>query len=404
MKSYFCLLVVAISLLFVACGNSTDSSDSATSLPDNAQLASTDAPPLTTLETRDYVVGNEEAYVTILMYGDFQCARCARYARDLEILRTRYPDDVKLIWRHLPDTQTHDKASLAFQAAEAAAAQGKFWDMYALLFANHSEWVNLTLDEFQTKLGEYAVWLGLEVEQFNQEITSGRYLPLIEEYQTQAAELEIVGIPTLLINGEALNDRDDLFGLEGVLRLALLERDFLDGPPSMILEAGIDYQAVIETEKGSIRLDLFEADAPITVNNFVFLAEQGWYNDTTFFLVIPNFYAQAGDPSETGRGYAGYRIFDEHNNGRVFDRAGLVAMAHAVGEVNNASSQFFITMAPLPQREAEWDGQFTIFGEVMEGLEVVQSLTARNAGDPLRFPNPPDGDQIISISIELQTQ
>lgn len=391
----FCALTVALA----SCRTEEEGTNTAADIPVNAELASTNSPPLKTVETRDYTLGPEDAFVNIIMYGDFQCLRCARYARDLEILRQRYPTDVRLIWRHLPDTQSNDKAALALQAAEAAAAQGRFWDMYALLFANQAEWISLTPEAFQEQLRTYANFIGLDGERFTREIAEERYAGLVTEYQEQANELGIVGIPILLINGEPLNDRDDLFGLEGAIQLALLAKRHFAQPPAFTLEEGVDYQAEIETAEGVITLDLFEDHAPQTVNNFIFLAEQGWYDNITFFLVIPAFYAQAGDPSETGRGYPGYRIPDEHQNGLIFDRPGLVAMSHPRGETNSAGSQFFITLNALPNREAEWDGQFTIFGEVVSGFELVQALKARNAGDPLRFPNPPPGDVIIEVHI-----
>jgi cyclophilin family peptidyl-prolyl cis-trans isomerase len=320
----------------------------------------------------------------------------------LEILRSDYPDDLRLVWRQLPDTTNHDKAALAFQASEAAAAQGRFWDMHAVLFTTQNEWIGMSVEEFREQLSRYAETVGLDIEAFNVALDDERYLPLVEEYQLQANELEIVGIPTLLINGEPLSTRDDLFGLNGAIQLALLERRFFDGPPPMTIDTEQDYQAVIETENGTIRIDLFEQDAPLTVNNFVFLAEQGWFDDTTFFLVLPDFYAQAGDPSGTGQGYPGYRILGEHDNGHIFDREGLVAMSHRPGEPDNAGSQFLITLATLPNHETEWDGKYTIFGQVIEGMGVVQGLTVRNQGDPLRFPNPPPGDQILSVRIEAQ--
>lgn len=365
-----------------------------------SELAATPGVGFGTVERRDYILGNEDAFVTIIMYGDFQSPRSARYARDLEILRSQYSDDLRLIWRHLPDTQSNDKSALAFQAAEAAAAQGRFWDMHAILLTTQGEWRNQSSATFQETLIDYARAAGLNVDQFATELASERYLPLVEEYQAQADDLGIVGTPTLLVNGEILSDRDDLFGLNGAVQLALLARRHFDEAPPMTLDTNQDYRAIIRTAKGDIHLDLFEQDAPITVNNFIFLAENGWYDDTSFFLVIPGFYAQAGDPSETGRGYPGYRIPDEHDNGYIFDREGVVAMSHPPGEAQRAGSQFFITYGELPQHAAEWDGQYTIFGVVTDGMAVLRELTPRNPGDPLRFPNPPPGDRIITIEVE----
>lgn len=352
------------------------------------------------VETRDYRLGNEDAPVTIVMYGDFECSRCAQYAQSLEILRQEFSDDVQIIWRHLPDTQSHAKASLALQAAEAAAAQGQFWDMHAMLYINQAEWLELSDGEFRTSLSQYAEFIGLDVTAFDDALDTGKYAGLVEEYQLQADDLGIVGIPTLIINGKPLNDRDDLFGLRGAIHLELLTLEGYDSAPEMTLQEGVDYWAVILTEKGSVEVDLLETQSPTAVNNFIFLVNEGWYNGETFFLVIPDFYAQTGDPSETGRGNAGYFIPGEHDNGLIFDQPGMVAFSHPQGELEKNSSQFFITTAALQNHETEWDGQYTIFGQVISGLNIVKNLTARNPGDPLRFPNPPDGDLIINITIE----
>lgn len=401
-STYLKWLLLAILLtMLVACGGDDDAGE-----PAEIEQSTAPAPVEVTnpideaVEPRDYVLGSDDAFVTIIMYGDFQCARCARYARDLEILRSEYPDDLRIIWRHFPDTTTNDKAALTLQAAEAAAAQGRFWDMHAVLFTTQNEWVDLPEAEFRTTLSEYAAAAGLDIEAFDAALNEETYAPLVEAYQEQATALEIVGIPTLLINGEPLNDRDDLFGLRGAIELALLAQEHFEQSPPLTIDRTEDYYAVIETVQGDMRIDLYEQDAPFAVNNFVFLAEQGWYDNTTFHLVIPGFYAQAGDPSGTGRGNPGYFIPGEHDNGYVFERAGLVALSHPPGELERNGSQFFITYDALPSRETEWDGQYTIFGEVIDGLGVLDLLTPRNPGDPLAFPNPAPGDRIRTIRIE----
>lgn len=397
-----CVLMLMLLIWVAACGsdNNGETADIEQSTAD-APLAITN-PIDETIEPRDYVLGREDAFVTVIMYGDFQCGRCARYARDLEILRAEYPDDLQIIWRHFPDTTVNDKAALALQATEAAAAQGRFWDMHAVLYTTQDEWATQSEAEFVETLFGYAAAAGMDVSAFNAELENETYAPLVEVYQEQAAALGIVGIPTLLINGEPLNDRDDLFGLRGAIELALLEREHFEESPPLTIDRTQDYFAVIETEQGDIRIDLFEQGSPFAVNNFVFLAEQGWYDNTTFHLVIPGFYAQAGDPSGTGRGHPGYFIPGENDNGFIFDRPGRVALSHPPGEPERNGSQFFITYAELPEREAEWDGQYTIFGEVVEGLDVLEALTPRNPGDPIAFPNPAPGDVVRTIRIERE--
>jgi cyclophilin family peptidyl-prolyl cis-trans isomerase len=138
------------------------------------------------------------------------------------------------------------------------------------------------------------------------------------------------------------------------------------------LQDGVDYWAVMCIDAGAIYLDLYEDKAPIAVNNFVFLAQQGYYNNTTFHRVLPGFMAQGGDPTGTGGGGPGYEFEDETDNGLTFDQFGLLAMANAGANTNG--SQFFITYAPTP-----WlDGNHTIFGHVFQGIDVAELLTLRD--------------------------
>jgi len=139
-----------------------------------------------------------------------------------------------------------------------------------------------------------------------------------------------------------------------------------------VLQDGVDYWAVICTAKGPIYVDLLEEESPMTVNNFVFLAQNDYYNNTTFHRVLPGFMAQGGDPTGTGGGGPGYEFGDETDNGLTFDQPGLLAMANAGPGTNG--SQFFITYAPT-----SWlDGGHTIFGRVFQGLDVAELLRPRN--------------------------
>jgi len=163
-------------------------------------------------------------------------------------------------------------------------------------------------------------------------------------------------------------------------------------PPAMTIDPARDYTAVIETEKGNIAVDLFEDQTPVTVNNFVFLAREGYYDNTTFHRVLENFMAQGGDPTGTGTGGPGYRFEDEIVPELTFDQPGLLAMANAGPGTNG--SQFFITFVPTPHL----NGAHTIFGRVTSGLEVAEGLTRR---DPNANPDF-DGDRITTIRINEQ--
>jgi len=159
-------------------------------------------------------------------------------------------------------------------------------------------------------------------------------------------------------------------------------------PPTMQIDPEKYYVATIETEKGDIALELFADKVPVTVNNFVFLAREGFYDETTFHRVIPGFMAQGGDPTGTGMGGPGYTFADEFDPALNHDRVGLLSMANAGPGTNG--SQFFITFAPTP-----WlDGQHTVFGKIIAGVEILGLLSER---DPQTATVP--GDLIKTIRI-----
>jgi len=161
--------------------------------------------------------------------------------------------------------------------------------------------------------------------------------------------------------------------------------------PVMTIDPTKKYIATIVTEKGNIVVELYADKAPLTVNNFVFLAREGFYDNTTFHRVIEGFMAQAGDPTGTGMGGPGYQFADEFDADLTFDGIGILAMANAGANTNG--SQFFITFAATP-----WlNGQHTIFGKVIEGTDVLLSISMR---DPQTATAP--GDLIKTIRIEEQ--
>jgi cyclophilin family peptidyl-prolyl cis-trans isomerase len=171
-----------------------------------------------------------------------------------------------------------------------------------------------------------------------------------------------------------------------------LAQQSYDGPPEMQLEEGAEYHAVFDTEKGRIRARLFSEEAPVTVNNFVFLARDGYFDGTTFHRVIKDFMVQGGDPTGTGTGGPGYRIPDEFGPNLRHDKPGILSMANAGPDTGG--SQFFITYAATPHL----DGRHAIFGEVVEGMDTLNAIRER---DPQRDRQP--GDRIEQVEIE-QTQ
>lgn len=162
---------------------------------------------------------------------------------------------------------------------------------------------------------------------------------------------------------------------------------YSEAPPTVI-EDGVDYQAIFTTTDGEILVDLYEDTAPITVNSFVALARDGYYDKTRFHRVLEGFMAQAGDPTGTGSGGPGFQFDDEESGLTAVDRRGLLAMANSGPNTNG--SQFFITLDA-----ASWlDGLHTVFGEVVEGDDVLSQVDLRDPSAPTNR-----GEELISVVI-----
>jgi len=160
-------------------------------------------------------------------------------------------------------------------------------------------------------------------------------------------------------------------------------------PPAMQIDPKKQYKARMETDKGTMVIELFADKTPTTVNNFVFLAREGYYDGVIFHRVINDFMVQGGDPTGTGRGGPGYKFGDEFHPSLKHDKQGMLSMANAGPGTNG--SQFFITHGPTPHL----NGKHTVFGQVVEGLDVLMSIPARDPGNT----NAP-AVKIISVKIE----
>jgi peptidyl-prolyl cis-trans isomerase B (cyclophilin B) len=138
--------------------------------------------------------------------------------------------------------------------------------------------------------------------------------------------------------------------------------------PEMQIDSEKTYRVKMETNRGAIELDLYPEHAPMTVNNFVFLCREGFYDGIVFHRVISDFMIQGGDPTGTGRGGPGYMFGDEVDGNPLIHERGVISMANAGPNTNG--SQFFITHSPQPHL----NGNHTVFGKVVEGLEVVDTI------------------------------
>ncbi|MGO9138210.1 MAG: peptidylprolyl isomerase [Syntrophales bacterium] len=151
-------------------------------------------------------------------------------------------------------------------------------------------------------------------------------------------------------------------------------------PPEMQIDLAKRYKAFIETSRGDIELELYPQHAPKTVNNFVFLAKEGFYDDVSFHRVIKNFMIQGGDPTGTGRGGPGYKFVDELKENPLKHETGVISMANSGPNTNG--SQFFITHSPQPHL----NGRHTVFGKVVSGQDVVDAIQ--------------QGDKILRVKVQ----
>ncbi len=158
-------------------------------------------------------------------------------------------------------------------------------------------------------------------------------------------------------------------------------------PPEMVIDPKKKYVAKFAMPQGDFEVELYADMVPMTVNNFVFLARDGFFDGVTFHRVIRGFMAQSGDPTGTGRGGPGYRFADEFHPKLKHDREGILSMANAGPNTNG--SQFFITFGPQPHL----DNKHAVFGCVTKGMDIVKGIRERDPGEP----NP--GDVILSLEI-----
>jgi cyclophilin family peptidyl-prolyl cis-trans isomerase len=308
-------------------------------------------------------------------------------------LEDTYGENIRSVYRHFA-LSFHDKAPITAEAAEAAGAQGKFWEMHDLLYERQQEWSQLSADALETRLVEYAEELELDAERFSEELSDHVYLDKVNADTEGAVQAGLPGTPSYVVNGVLYPTQE--LGLHPVtigafVRLLSLAPDQYTGVPSQVVEPDKRYTATIRTGKGDIVAELFADLAPTNVNSFVFLAEDGWYDGQAFFHVEPGFVAQSGDPTNIGWGipFPGYYCGDEISPDLTFDEAGMLAL-FAPSPGRN-SSQFFITYAPQP----DFNGRYTIIGRIVEGMDVAESLTPTQPG-----PDQPAPDVIEMIVIE----
>jgi cyclophilin family peptidyl-prolyl cis-trans isomerase len=297
-------------------------------------------------------------------------------------------DDVRLV---MLDTwlAERDNDEAAFKAVEAANLQGKYWEMTGLLFENLDAWRHLSSPEYQTWVVRQAVSLGMDAARFQQDLAGELVQTLLQE-AAPTSETSALSPPTVYING-SIPYLVDYASLETMVSMEVLTAHQFSACPPWGIDPSKQYLATLHTELGDVVMQLFPDKTPLAVNNFVFLARSGWYDNIPFYRVIPGSMVETGDPSGSGLGNPGYLFDTEISPGLYFSQAGMVAFEN--NGVNTNGSRFFITLAP----HADLDGTSAIFGQVLTGMDVLQNLAPRDpqAGAPLQ-----PAVEIISLTIQ----
>jgi cyclophilin family peptidyl-prolyl cis-trans isomerase/protein-disulfide isomerase len=325
-------------------------------------------PPVT---EEDWIYGDPDAPMTIVEYEDFQCPACPSFSLYVKQLVELFPSTIRVVFRHLPLPSIHDKAYISSMAAEAAGVQDMFWEMHDLLYERQSEWTNLSVEDFTDWVIAEGEGLGLDIDQFEDDLQDKAKRDALEETTNERLSSGLNYTPFVVINDLIYkNGNPNISGLIGYYRF-----DGYDECPPWVIDPDNSYTAVLDTTAGEIQIELYDDAAPLAVNSFVFLAQNGWFDNIYFHRVIEDFVAQSGDPSGIGIVGPGYTFADEIDPDLSFDSVGVLGMANSGADVNG--SQFFITLAP----KADLDGGYTIFGKVKEeNISILDGIALRNPG------------------------
>lgn len=260
------------------------------------------------------------------------------------------------------------------------------------MYEQQAAWSQIEQADIVDFLVETAVSVGLDGDQMRADLDARTYEAFVADSVVEAQTIGLPGTPALIVNGQLLEGTPPYEQWVAFIEAQSIASNLpqYDAPEMTINEDAV-YEATVTMESGdSFVMELYPASAPQTVNSFLFLTNEGWFNGVTFHRVLPGFVAQTGDPTGTGTGSPGYTIPNEIDAELTHAETGMVAMANSGPDTNG--SQWYITLGDA----AFLDGGYTIFGRVTEGLDVVQAITPR---DPSTNPNAPAGDIIVNIDI-----
>lgn len=315
------------------------------------------------------------APVSIIVYSDFDCDLCAAFAESLLTILSLHPLQIRYTYRPYPLLQVNEKSAQAAAAFLAIDPEYAFM-LHDALFTRRAEWRDLSSQDFRTWLISLAGELGQAQDSFADRMSSPATIRQIEQSVLSAQASGVPGVPFILINGKPHLVGTSAASLETAVRLELLPARQL--PPPDFQDDGTAQDFVdLNLNRGLLRLRLLPKNAPLAVASFLHLSEQGWYDGSAFYRVIPNRWLEAGDPSNTGLGDPGYHFEREITPDMEFDKGGLVGLMNDGPGTNSA--RFFITLSPRP----DLSGSATLFAEVIAGMDILQQAPARDPIDDI---------------------
>lgn len=323
------------------------------------------------ISLQDWQRGEKQAQVTFLVYGDYLSVQTQLLNQALLALVTRHPLDVRYIFRSLSDTRPENSGYLAAMAAEAAGKQNAFWEMHTALLSRQTEWAFLNPTQFTEWLLLTANEIGLDADQLLLDLEDEELITRHQQQVHQAVTAGIVFSPVVFMNNTHLSISPNLDELEAMFQFELLKARQFDTYPLQIIDLDSSYRARIQLSSGELLVYLYSDTAPLAVNNFVFLAEQGWYDQNPIYYVQPDRWIETGDPTGTGLAGPGYSYITELSPLRNFNGIGIIGLVASGPDANG--SRFFITLQPEPQ----FNESHTVLGKVIAGMEYLQGLSAR---------------------------
>lgn len=276
----------------------------------------------------DHIAGPDDAVMTFIEYADFQCTGCATTYHELKKYQEEHSDAVRIVYRHYPLAQ-HKLALPAAYITEAAAKQGYFFEAADILFEDTDTWTAMTEDAFinwfanELKSAFETVDADTLIADYNDEEMRNKVLA---DLQTAVDSGLVAATPTLLLNYSPFSNGFSASAADKWLNIFSYKEMLYAECPEFSIDLSGHYKAEVETSKGAFEIELYPQNAPLAVSNFIYLAQNGWYDNMPVSAVVEGYAVQFGDPSATGYLNAGYDYAKEVNQSEFEAGTGYVTM------------------------------------------------------------------------------